>query len=72
MTGQDPTLLSLLFVHTEAGRFLSLRSAWDRTTLGLGRVGMVISGQDPTQLAYCLCLQRQADLLIHLQCFKKM
>jgi hypothetical protein len=38
----------------DAGRFLSSRSAWDRANLGL--VGMVISGQDPTQLSHCLCL----------------
>ena len=47
---------------TKAGRILSSRSAWDRASLGPGMVGMVISGQDPTQLIYCLCLQRQADL----------
>ena len=41
---------------TNAGRFLSSRSAWDRANLGPGVVEMVISGQDPTQLVYCLCL----------------
>jgi hypothetical protein len=34
-------------------------------------IGMVISEQDPTQLAYCLFLQRQGDFLIHLLCFFK-
>jgi hypothetical protein len=39
------------------GRFLSSRSTWDRVRLGLDMVGMAISEQDPTQLAYCLCRQ---------------
>ena len=33
--GQDPTQLSLLFVLTKAGRFLSSRSAWNRANLAL-------------------------------------
>jgi hypothetical protein len=33
-----------------------------QSKLGTGMVGMLISGRDSTQLAYCLCLQRQADL----------
>lgn len=47
--GQDPTQLSLLFVLTKTGKFLSSRSAWDRANLNPGRVKMVISEPDPTQ-----------------------
>ena len=54
ITGQDPTQPNLVFVLTKAGRFLSSGSAWDRASLGSGVVGVVISGQDPTQLVYCL------------------
>ena len=61
MLGQDPTQLNLLFVFTNASRFLSSRSALDRASLGPGVVGIVISGWDSTQLAYCLCLHSQAD-----------
>jgi hypothetical protein len=32
ITGQDLIQLSLLFVLTKAGRFLSSRSAWDRAS----------------------------------------
>ena len=43
---QDPTQLSFLFMLTEAGKFLSSSSAWDRESLGRGpgMVGMEISG----------------------------
>ena len=41
---------------TKAGIFLSSRSAWERARLDPGMVGMGISEQDSTQLAYCLCL----------------
>ena len=44
------------------GRLLSSMSAWVRASLGPGGVEMVIVDPDPIQLAYCLCLQRQADL----------
>jgi hypothetical protein len=53
---QDPTQLNLLLVLTKAGIFLSSRSAWERARLDPGMVGMGISEQDSTQLAYCLCL----------------
>ena len=43
ITGQEPIQLSLLFVLTKAGRFLSSRSAWDRARLGPGMVEMAIS-----------------------------
>ena len=56
---QDPTQISLLFVLTKAGRFLSSRSAWDRASLGPGVVEMVISRQDPTELAHCAYKGRQ-------------
>jgi hypothetical protein len=62
ITEQDPTQLSLLFVLMNAGRFLSSMSAWVRASLGPGGVEMVIVDPDPIQLAYCLCLKRQADL----------
>jgi hypothetical protein len=65
---QDSTQLILFFMLTKAGRFLSIRSAWNRASLGSGMVGMMISGWDPTQLASYLCLQRQADLRVHLIC----
>ena len=61
ITGQDPTQLSLLFLLTKASRFLSSRSAWDGDSLVPYVVGMEISELDATQLAYCLCLQKQAD-----------
>jgi hypothetical protein len=48
--------------NTKAGRFLNSRSTWDRADLGPGMVGIVISELNSTQLAYCLCLQRQPDL----------
>ena len=48
--------------NTNASRFLSSRSAWDRANLGPGIVRLVISEQDPTQIVYCLSLQRKADL----------
>ena len=35
---------------TKVGIFLSPRSAWERTSLGPGRLRFVISGWDPTQL----------------------
>jgi hypothetical protein len=60
--GQDATQVSLLFVLTKAGRFLSSRSAWDTVSLVPGLVGIEISVLDPAQLAYFLCLQREADL----------
>ena len=57
---QDPTQLSLLFVLTKAGRFLSSRSAWDKANLGSGVVRVVISGQGPASYlivcAYVCCL----------------
>lgn len=59
---QDPTQLSLLFMLTKAGRFLNSRPAWDRTSFGPGRVGMVISEPGLTHLAYCLCSQMKANL----------
>jgi hypothetical protein len=62
IAGQDPTQVSLLFVITRAGKLVSSRSGWDRVRLGPGMVVMAISEQDPTQTAYCLCLQRRADL----------
>ena len=43
---------------TNAGRFLSSRSAWDTAKLGPGVLEMVISGQGPIQLTYCLCLTK--------------
>jgi hypothetical protein len=43
---------------TKAGRFLSLRSAWDRVTLGSSMVIMVISGQDSTQLSLLFVLTK--------------
>jgi hypothetical protein len=43
---------------TNAGRFLSSESVWDRANLSGGMVRMVISEQGPTQLN----LQREADL----------
>lgn len=49
-------------VLLKAHRFLSSGSALDIEILGPGLVGMVISGQNSIQLAYCLCLQRQEDL----------
>ena len=45
-------------IDPKAGRFLSLRSAWDRASLGPCLVGMIISGQSPNQLTYCLCLAK--------------
>jgi hypothetical protein len=49
--------LSLLFVLTKIGIFLSSRSSWDRASLGSGPgvVGMVISGQDPTPAKLIIC-----------------
>ena len=49
---------------TKAGRFLSSRSAWDRASLGLGVVEMVISRQDPTELAHCAYKGRQISEFI--------
>jgi hypothetical protein len=60
------TQLNLLSVLKNAGRFLSSRSAWNRATLSPSVVRMVIQEPDPTQLIYCLYLQKQADLWIHL------
>ena len=40
---------------TNAGRFPSSGSAWDRLNSGSGMVGMGIPGRGPTQLSYCLC-----------------
>jgi hypothetical protein len=41
---------------TNAGRFMSSKSARNEMNLGPGMVEMVIPGQDSTQLVYCLCL----------------
>ena len=43
---------------TNAGRFLSSRSAWDTMSPGPGVVEIVISGQGLTQLAYHLYLEK--------------
>ena len=45
-TGQDPMLLNL-FVLIKADKFLDLRSAWDRASLGPGAIEMLISDLDP-------------------------
>lgn len=50
------THLNLLFPLTKSGRVLSSMSAWDSASLGPRMVVMVICG--PTQLLYCLTLQR--------------
>ena len=71
ISGRYPAQLSLLFVLKKAYRFLGSMSVWYRARLSPGVIGMVISEQDPTQLAYCLFLQRQGDFLIHLLCFFK-
>jgi hypothetical protein len=51
-------LVRKIQTHTDSndGRFLSSRLTPDRADLGPGVVEMVISGQGPTQLVYCLCL----------------
>jgi hypothetical protein len=41
---------------TNAGRFLSSRSAFNRVNLCPGVFRVVIPGWAPTQLSYCLCL----------------
>jgi hypothetical protein len=41
---------------TDSGRFPSSRLSRHRGNLGPGVVGIVIPGQGPTQLSYCLCL----------------
>jgi hypothetical protein len=46
----------------KAGRFLSSRPTWDRASLGPGMVEILISRQEPVQIAHCMCLERQADL----------
>jgi hypothetical protein len=73
ITGQAPIQLSLLFVFTKAGRFLSLMSTQGRGNLGPGpgMVGMVIFRWDSTQLAYCLCLTKAGRSLNSIAKFKK-
>ena len=46
VAGQDPTQLSLLFVLTKTGRFLSSRPAWPTSRLGPGVVRILISKLD--------------------------
>jgi hypothetical protein len=55
---RNPTQLSFvcLFMLKKTDKLLTLASAWDRARLGPGVVDMLNSGQDSTQLAYCLCL----------------
>lgn len=47
---------------TKAGLIQRSTSAWVRENLGQSMIGVVISELDPTYLAYCLFLQKQADL----------
>jgi hypothetical protein len=68
---QDPTQISLLFVLTKAGRFLSSRSAWDKATLGPGRLRILISEPDPTYLALLSVLSkagRSLNSLLYICC----
>ena len=44
---------------TKVGIFLSSRSAWERTSLGPGRLRFVISGWDPTQLNLLSLLKKE-------------
>jgi hypothetical protein len=58
-------------VDTNAGRFLSSRSAWDTMSPGPGVVEIVISGQGLTQLAYHLYLEKADRSLNSLAMLRK-
>lgn len=62
-----------VIVGVDKGKpIVKFKPAWDRVRLGSGMVEMAILEQYLTQLSYCLHLQRQTDLWIHLSSLKKM
>jgi len=61
--------VKFLFVLMTAGRFLIPRTAWVPDPVMV--VGIVISGQNPNQLAYCLCLIKLGRSLISFAMLKK-
>ena len=74
ITGQDPIQLSILFMLTKAGRFLSSRSASDRKSFspGTGTVELIIFGWGPFHLVYFLCLTKEGRCLNSFAKLRKM
>jgi hypothetical protein len=57
--------------NTNARRFLSSSSAWDRVNLGPGKIRMVLSGQDSTQLRLLSVLTETGRSMNSFATFKK-